>query len=141
MEVVATPREMRDAVTRFADEELVLIDTAGRSPHDAVQLQQLKSMLAEARPSQIHLVLSCVSSVSHMQQIVEKFAPLGCTAMLVTKLDEATGIGNLVPVLRAARLPVSYLTCGQSVPDDIVVADKTKLLEVLVGQQPISSLV
>lgn len=141
LEVVSTPREMRDAVTRFADEDLVLIDTAGRSPHDAVQIQQLKSLLAEAQPDQVQLVLSCVCSVSHMRQIVDKFAPVGCTSLLVTKLDEAMAIGSLVPVLQEAGLPVSYLTCGQSVPDDIVVAQKDKLIASLVGQEPISNLV
>ena len=119
----------------------MLIDTAGRSPHDAVQIQQLKSLLAEAQPDQVQLVLSCVCSVSHMRQIVDKFAPVGCTSLLVTKLDEAMAIGSLVPVLQEACLPVSYLTCGQSVPDDIVVAQKDKLIASLVGQEPISNLV
>ncbi len=127
MEVVSTPREMIAAVARLADQDVVLIDTAGHSPRDAVQLQQLKSMLAEAQADEIHLVISAVSSTSHLQQIVHRFRPLGATSVVITKLDEATGLGNLLPVLRASDLPVSYLTCGQSVPDDIVVADKQKL--------------
>lgn len=140
MEVVATPREMREATVRLADAEIVLIDTAGRSPQDAVQLQELKTMLHESQADEVHLVLSAVGATSHLSIIVQRFAMIGTTALLVTKLDEATGLGNLLPVLRAARLPVSYLTCGQSVPDDMVVADAQKLIPALLGQAPLSSL-
>ncbi len=140
MEVVATPREMREAVVRLAEEEIVLIDTAGRSPHDAVHLQELKVMLHESHAHEVHLVLSAVGSTSHLQRIVERFASIGTTALLVTKLDEATGLGHLLPVLRSARLPLSYLTCGQSVPDDIVVAESEKLIPALLGQESMASL-
>lgn len=141
MEVVATPGEMHAAVARLADQDLVLIDTAGHSPRDAVQLQQLKSLLGEAQANETHLVVSAVSSTSHLHQIVHRYSPLGATAVILTKLDEAMGLGNVLPVLRACRLPVSYMTCGQSVPDDLVVAQQASLLPVLAGQQPIATLI
>ncbi len=141
MEVVSTPREMNAAVARLSDVDVVLIDTAGHSPRDAVQLQQLKSLLAEAQADEVHLVVSSVSSTSHLHQIVHRFVPLGATAVVITKLDEAMGLGSLLPVLQSCRLPVSYLTCGQSVPDDIVIADSSSLLSVLTGQQPIAALI
>ncbi len=62
MEVVATPREMREAVGRMNHLDLVLMDTAGRSPRDEVKIQELKSMLAEAEPDEVHLVLSSTSA-------------------------------------------------------------------------------
>ena len=58
MEVVRTPREMREAVARMRSLDLVLMDTAGRSPRDEVNIQELKSILAEAKPAEVHLVLS-----------------------------------------------------------------------------------
>ena len=57
MEIVSTPREMHQAVARMADLDLILMDTAGRSPRDEVKIQELKSMLAEAEPDEVHLVL------------------------------------------------------------------------------------
>ena len=62
MEVVSTPREMRQAVERMRDFDLVLMDTAGRSPRDEVRIRELRSMLAEAGPHEVHLVLSAASS-------------------------------------------------------------------------------
>ena len=52
---------------------------------------------------------------------------MGTTALILTKLDEATGLGNLLPLLRSSCLPLSYLTNGQNVPDDITAADSRKL--------------
>ncbi len=140
MEVVSTPREMRDAVMRMADQDIVFIDTAGRSPRDEVQLQELRSLLQEARVDEVHLVLSAVAATSHLTRAVGSFAPIGVSALLFTKLDEASGLGNLVPLVRSAGLPLSYLGCGQSVPDDIVVADKHKLVRVLLGRDSFKAL-
>ena len=64
MEIVATPGEMHQAVARMADLDLILMDTAGRSPRDEVKIQELKSMLAEAMPDEVHLVLSSVASAA-----------------------------------------------------------------------------
>jgi flagellar biosynthesis protein FlhF len=97
-------------------------------------------MLHECHADEVHLVLSAVGATSHLQRIVERFAPMGANALLITKLDEVTGLGNVLPVLRSARLPVSYLTCGQSVPDDIVVAEIPKLVPVLLGQASLDTL-
>ena len=127
MEVVSTPREMREATRRLADLDLVLMDTAGRSPRDEVKIQELKSMLAEAEPDQVHLVLSATGSAKSLAATAAQFADVGTTALLLTKLDEATSLGHLISLLRECRLPVSYLTDGQNVPDDIQVAQSRAL--------------
>jgi flagellar biosynthesis protein FlhF len=133
MEVVSTPREMRAAVERMSDMDLVLMDTAGRSPRDEIKVRELKSMLAEADADEVHLVLSGVAGASHLAGAARKFAEVGTTALILTKLDEATALGNLLPALRAGGLPLSYLTHGQTVPDDIVVADRARLAAMMVG--------
>ena len=133
MEVVSTPDEMRQAVARLADLDLVLMDTAGRCPRDEVRIQELKSMLAEARPDEVHLVLSCTAGATGLAKNAERFAAVGTTALVLTKLDEATGLGNLLPLLRTSRLPVSYLTNGQNVPDDIETAMPARLARRVLG--------
>jgi flagellar biosynthesis protein FlhF len=135
MEVVATPREMREATARMNHLDLVLMDTAGRSPRDEVRIQELKSMLAEAEPDDVHLVLSGTAGAKSLAATAERFADVGTTAVLLTKLDEATSLGHLVSLIRACRLPVSYLTDGQNVPDDIQVADRRKLAHMLLGME------
>jgi flagellar biosynthesis protein FlhF len=133
MEVVSTPREMREAVARMHDLDLVLMDTAGRSPRDEVRIQELKSMLAEADADEVHLVLSAVAGASNLAHTAEKFAEVGATGLILTKLDEATGLGNLLPLLSRSKLPLSYLTHGQNVPDDIAIAEKSRLAAMMLG--------
>ena len=138
MEVVSTPREMHAAVSRMRDFDLVLIDTAGRSPRDEVKLQELKSMLAEAVPDEVHLVLSAVSGARSLVSTAERFSPVGISAVLVTKLDEATVLGNLLSLIRSCQIPISYLTNGQNVPDDIQVAQVKPLARLILGGQTMS---
>ncbi|HVX59883.1 MAG TPA: flagellar biosynthesis protein FlhF [Pirellulales bacterium] len=127
MQVVSTPGEMREAVDRMADLDLVLLDTAGRSPQDEIKLQELKAFLGEADADEVHLVLSSVSSASALTRTAQRFSGVGATSLILTKLDEAAGLGNLLPLLRSCKLPLSYLTHGQNVPDDIAPAERRRL--------------
>jgi flagellar biosynthesis protein FlhF len=119
MEVVATAREMRAALDRLQEMDLVLLDTAGRSPRDAQQIGQLADLLAEARPDETHLVLASVAAASSLAAAAETFAAVGASALVLTKFDEVTALGSLLPLLCNPRLPVSYLTDGQNVPHTI----------------------
>jgi len=127
MEVVATPRDVRPALERLRQQELVLIDTAGRSSHDAVRIQELKAVLAELEPDEVHLVLSSVAGGNQLRRTADQFAEVGVTSLLLTKLDEANTLGNLLSLLGNACPPLSYLTDGQNVPDDIETADAGNL--------------
>lgn len=129
MEVVATPSEMRGALEKLRGLDLILMDTAGRSPRDEIKIQELKSILNEAQPDEVHLVLSSASRTSHLLKTVSQFDEVGTTALLLTKLDESTGLGNLLPLFQDGKLPLSYLTNGQNVPDDIEPASARCLAE------------
>jgi flagellar biosynthesis protein FlhF len=136
MQVVSTPREMREAVRRMDDLDLVLLDTAGRSPKDEVRIQELRAFLSEADADEVHLVLSSITAARTLQQTAERFAVAGTTALILTKLDEAGSLGNTLSVLRFSKLPLSYLTTGQNVPDDIEVADAARLARLILGMEP-----
>jgi flagellar biosynthesis protein FlhF len=135
MKVVTSPREMRRALDELAGLDLVLIDTAGRSPRDELKIQELKSLLAEAQVDEVHLVLSLVASARSLEATAGKFAPAGATAMILTKLDEAVGMGTLLSVARRVPLPLSYLTTGQDVPDDIEHAQPRRISRLVLGEE------
>lgn len=131
MHVVSSPREMRETVARMNHLDLVLLDTAGRSPRDEVRLQELKVFLAEAGADEVHLVLSSVAAAHTLEKTARQFASIGATSLILTKLDEANGLGNLLPLLRSSGLHLSYLTDGQNVPDDIQTADAYRLARLI----------
>jgi flagellar biosynthesis protein FlhF len=134
MKVVTNPLEMRRALDELTGLDLVLIDTAGRSPRDELKIQELKSLLSEAQVDEVHLVLSMTSSLRSLQATAEKFAAANTTSMILTKLDEAAGPGTLISVSRKVPLPISYLTTGQDVPDDIEPANPSRIARLVLGQ-------
>ena len=88
---------MRRAMDELLGLDLVLIDTAGRSPRDELQIQELKNLLAEAHVDEVHLVLSMTSSLRSLESTAKKFASARIRPrIIVTKLDEAVGMGALV---------------------------------------------
>jgi flagellar biosynthesis protein FlhF len=129
---------MHEALDRLADRDLILIDTAGLSPRDKTKMRELRSLLTAAAPDEIHLVQSSVASAASLLHSNEQFSALGATALLLTKLDEATSLGNLLPLVRGG-LPISYLTDGQRVPDDLRPAEAGRLARALLGMPPVGS--
>ena len=137
MEVVSSPREMREAVRRMESLDLILMDTAGRSPRDEIKIQELRSFLSEAEVDEVLLVLSSVAGERTLTHTAERFASVGTTGMILTKLDEATSLGNVLPLTRSSRLPIRYMTNGQSVPDDIEVAKSSRLARLVLGMESV----
>lgn len=135
MKVVTSPPEMRRALEELVGLDLVLIDTAGRSPRDELQIQELKSLLSEAACDEVHLVMNLTASLRTLEATARKFAAAGTTSLIVTKLDEAAGMGSLLSLARNVGLPFSYLTTGQDVPDDIEPANPTRIARLILGRE------
>ncbi len=133
MEVVSSPTEMRAALEKLGNLDLILIDTAGRSPLDEIRLRELKAIIHEAKPHEIHLVLSVVAGASSLSRSLATFREVGITSLLLTKLDEAPTLGALWSVIKTG-LPLSYVTDGQDVPDDIALADALSLSREILGK-------
>ena len=134
MKVVTSPQEMRRALDELAGLDLVLIDTAGRSPRDELKIQELRQMLNEARVDEVHLVMSLTASARSIAMTCEQFQGVNPTALILTKLDEAAGMGSLLSVARQVPLPVSYVTTGQDVPEDIEPAKPHRIARLVLGQ-------
>jgi len=119
MKVVTTPEEMPQAVAELADMDLILIDTAGRSPQDELRIHELKSYLDCISVDETHLVLSATTSHRNLRRTVEMFDVVRPHAAVLTKLDEAPERGAIVTLSAQLGLPISYFTTGQNVPQDI----------------------
>jgi flagellar biosynthesis protein FlhF len=122
-----TPTELRDAVRRLSDRDLILIDTAGRGQRDAVKIRELKQFFTAVKPSEIHLVLSGAARQSVLNEAIERFREVGVDRVIFTKLDEAVGFGVILNCLNKAGAELSYVTTGQDVPDDILIAESRQL--------------
>ena len=133
LEVVSSAEQVTAALQRLSDCDLVLLDTAGRAPRDTEQIVELQKFLELAQPHSTQLVVSATSSAAHVEQTVERFAVLSPTNLLITKLDEAVDFGSWLALLDRCPLPISYMTHGQQVPQDIMVASSRRLASLLLG--------
>lgn len=119
LEIVYTNKELTNVIHKHADKQLILIDTAGRSQHNDYQLQELHDLLNIKQHIEKHLVLSATTKYKDAVEIIKKFSICMPDKVIFTKSDETSSIGIVLNLLRKYSLTLSYLTNGQSVPDDI----------------------
>lgn len=124
---------LRRARESLGDRDLILVDTAGRSHSDHDRVRELGSLLRAASPDETHLVLSSTSHGATLVAEAESFAEVGVDRVIVAKLDEAVGFGVLVAALSRIGRPLSWLTTGQQVPDDLEPARAERLAELVLG--------
>jgi flagellar biosynthesis protein FlhF len=132
IEVVATPQDLKCAVNKHSDKDVILIDTAGRSPRDEMNLSGLKGFISVLQPVEVHLVLSAGARDRDSFEIIERFNRICVDRIIFTKLDETTRYGGMVNILDKVNIPVSYLSIGQNVPSDIVIGDAQELSNLIV---------
>lgn len=127
MKVVTNARDMVRALDELAGLDLVLVDTAGRSPLDELQLKELKNLIQESKADEVQLVLSLAASAKTLSSTIDRFGLVQPTSLILTKLDEVSGLGHLLSINRSHSIPISYVTTGQNVPDDIEPANAAQL--------------
>lgn len=131
--VVYSSNEMPSAVKELAQMDLIFVDTAGRSQRNSMQIGELKACCERVRDCEVHLVLSATTKTSDLYDIVERFSAMPLHRIIWTKLDESTTFGNILNIAAKHPIPLSYVTTGQRVPEDVEVAEANKLASLVVG--------
>jgi len=128
--VVNSREEFKNAIIN-SKAEIVFVDTAGRSQKNNLGIAEIRSILDGARTNlDIHLVMSATTKYRDALDIMTRFNQLMYNKVIISKMDETNTIGPLLSILQSDK-KLSYFTTGQSVPDDIELADKEKLLSML----------
>jgi flagellar biosynthesis protein FlhF len=128
IQVVFSPEEVKEAMGACANDDIVFVDTAGRSRKNADHMRDLRSFLEALRPDETHLVLSATTKDSDCLDTVEQYRHFGVNRVLFTKLDETGKLGNIFNTAVRSKIPVSYFTFGQGVPDDIELAQPARFI-------------
>ncbi|HEX2944696.1 MAG TPA: flagellar biosynthesis protein FlhF [Clostridia bacterium] len=131
--VAYTAAEIRDAVGQHSDKDIVLIDTAGRSHRNKAQFEELKALIAASGADEVYLVLSATTSNRNCREILNSYDFLTNYKLIFTKTDEAPVQGIILNVRYLTGKSLSYITTGQSVPDDIETANIDKITKNLIG--------
>ena len=130
-EVAGGKEDLRRIVGIHSDKDLILIDTTGRSHQDKDYSGQLKEIFDEVGGVEIHLVLSVTAQEKLFAATYHQFSPIGVDRVLFTKLDEGLSFGSLFNFSVRNRLPISYFTSGQRVPEDLEVARPDRVISLI----------
>jgi flagellar biosynthesis protein FlhF len=132
---VNTNDELRKAIVRNSTEaDLILVDTIGKSPRDAVKLGEMKQFLdACGSSAEVYLAVSASTKYSDIREILQQFAPFNYRSVVITKLDETIRIGNVISALSEQGKAASFITDGQSVDKHIHQASVVRFLINLEG--------
>ena len=131
VEVVLNPEQLEQMLLKHRDKELILIDTAGRSPQDTLCINELASFLSPKLDIQKHLVLSATTREKELFETMQRFSILEIDNAIITKIDECSSLGLLLDIQLREKLPFSYITNGQRVPEDLLKADKELLTQLI----------
>ncbi len=131
--IVETPDDLQQSLLQFSGLDLVLLDTAGRSPQNREQIIHLKQLMEAARPDEIHLVVSMTTKYIDVLSIVAKFGVVPVNRLILTKFDETRTYGLALNLSVNFSMEIAYVTAGQQVPDDLETADPAKLAKLIVG--------
>ncbi len=134
VDVVLSPEQLQEALRRHQDKDLILIDTAGRSPRDQQRIEELNQFLGTGSGIENCLVLAAPTEERLQQKTLECFGTLPLSRLIFTKLDETDRCGSLINVPLRSNLPLAYLTNGQQVPEDLLRAEPKIVAELVMGK-------
>ncbi len=134
--VVYTPDELCASLIEFKDADYILIDTAGHSHQNAEQKEAMHEFLKivpQEIEKEVYLVVSATTKYKDLVSIAETYKEMTDYKLIFTKLDETLMLGNLLNLKLSTGAQMSYVTCGQNVPDDIAQFNPQATVKQLLG--------
>jgi len=132
-EALYTVNGLDQSLRENVRKDLILIDTPGYSPSDFDLSLELSRFLSTYPHLDIHLVLSCGAKTSDLPSMVERYKTFHPAKLIFTMLDETGSCGALLNEPARTGLPLSFLSTGPRVPDDLDPATKDRVAELLWG--------
>ena len=136
MSIIYSSEEMNAAIERVSEYDLIFVDTAGFSHKNDEQCNDMKKMLAgldEAYEREVYLVVSATTKYKDLLEIADRYKEIADYKLIFTKLDETEAYGNIYNIKMYSGAPLSYMTNGQNVPDDIEEFNTQKIVKQLLG--------
>jgi len=124
-------QDLVEKINLLQNYDLILIDTAGMNPKEMKKMIQMKELIRLTKADEIHLILSSTTKESDMRDVIKNYSVIPFKYLIFSKLDETNTFGSLLNIASDIDKPISYLTYGQSIPDDFILADRTELAKTI----------
>lgn len=124
------------ALDRMKSMDIVLIDTAGHSHYDKEKIDKILELIKNDFQISVHLTLSVTSELANMTEAASAFFVFNPDSYVFTKIDETKRCGKILDQVAGHNLPVSLVTNGQKVPEDLIIPDNHELLKIILKKAP-----
>lgn len=134
--VVYTASEITNAINDFKEYDYILIDTTGHSPNNEAQREGMAELISSVETTSlkdVFLVLSASTKYRDLMKIADTYKEIADYKLIFTKLDETSTLGNIYNLKMYTGANLSYITCGQNVPDDIEYFNPQATVKQLLG--------
>lgn len=132
---VGAGQSLEEALQPLSKKRVVLVDTAGLPASDPVLALQLDNLVSRKLPIRNYLVLAATSQHQVLKAAWHAYKRCGLAGCIITKLDEAVSMGEVLGMAIGQGLPVAYTTDGPKIPDDIQVSRSHQLVSRAVRMQ------
>ncbi|WP_202077118.1 flagellar biosynthesis protein FlhF [Caldalkalibacillus salinus] len=133
VEVIFSPDELEKAIQTLADVDIILMDTAGRNYLQQEYIDELQHILPDHLQIQVNMVLSLTTKYDDLKRMAYNFKQISIDQFILTKVDETHTYGTIINLLHECAYPLTYLTNGQDVPDDILKASPEIITDLIMG--------
>ncbi|RYG73856.1 flagellar biosynthesis protein FlhF [Lentibacillus lipolyticus] len=136
LEIAYNAGDYQAALRKFADYDLVLVDTAGRNFRDGQYVRELQQIVRYQETAEMFLVLSLTAKPADIMDIYDQFAHLPIKEVIFTKADETQQFGSMLNIALKKATGIAFITNGQDVPDDIIDPSPKNISEYIMGGFP-----
>jgi len=124
---VSTPAELASVIDRLGDDRPCFIDAPATAVDADSQPQVAEWLCVLPERTACHLLLPAATSLPEMRRQIDAHNALGIDRLAFSKIDEASHFGQVVAIATESDLPVSWLTNGRQIPEDLVDASRDLL--------------
>lgn len=133
IEVCYSIEDFQKAAQKFASCDVVLIDTAGRNFRNKQYVDDLQKVIDFQLELETYLVLALTAKEKDMAEIYQQFSSIPINKFIFTKADETSNFGSMINLVERHNKGVAYITTGQNVPDDMMLATPDAITNLLLG--------
>ena len=128
-QAIGTTGALSQALDEHRYKDLVLIDTPGHGERDIEASAELAAFFQSNAEIDVHLTLPASMKMADMRSATSRYERFRPAKLLLTKLDETTSLGTVLSESIRSGLPISFLSTGQQIPEDLEAATKERILD------------
>ncbi len=125
--------ELDGIANQYAEADMILVDTGGRSPKIAKGIDELCEFKENNANIRFHLVLSMTDQKSQVERVIRSFSKVGISSLLFTKMDESCSYGEVYNAMDRWGIPLSWFGIGYRIPEDLEKASRERVIERIIG--------